>query len=377
MSDTFFSLVAASGEQSTLNLQGEWTVNNITTIEHQLNALNKSLPTRLAINSHNIEHLDTVGIWLLLRWKKACEQKNIQIDLNGFPDKYKGMVERVQNAYTKEMPPVPALAGPVKRAIIHLGKACVEVIQQNVALITFLGLTLNTFFSTALKPKQWKVAELTRHIEETGINAMPIVSLGAFLISVVLAYQGAFQLQKFGADIYTVDLISISILREMGVLLTAILVAGRSGSAFAAELGMMQVNEEIDALRTLGLSPFNVLVLPRMMGLMISLPLLAFLADIMGLLGGIVMTYMLMDITFVQFVTRLQEAVEFSTYWVGIVKAPFFAIIISLVGCIRGMQATGSAEKVGQLTTRAVVESIFLVVLMDAVFSILFTKWGV
>ena len=376
MSFTFLTLTTAN-QENTLSLQGDWTVDNVTEIERQLAALNRKLPNKLTVQPDKITQFDTVGIWLLLRWAKACEKNKILVDLNDFPSEYRGMVERVQSAFAKESPPKPAPNGPVKQMITHLGEACVGIVRQNMQLIAFLGLTLVTFFSTVLRPKQWKIAELTRHIEETGINAIPIVSVGAFLISVVLAYQGAFQLQKFGADIYTVDLISIAILREMGVLLTAILVAGRSGSAFAAELGMMQVNEEIDALRTLGLSPFRVLVLPRMMALVIALPLLAFLADMMGLLGGAAMVYFLMDISWIQFVTRLQEAIVFSTFWVGIVKAPFFAIIIALVGCIRGMQATGSAEKVGQLTTKAVVESIFLVVLMDAVFSILFTKWDV
>jgi len=376
MSFTYLSLTTENRENF-LNLQGDWIVDNVVEIERELAAINRKLPATINVVSNKITQFDTVGIWLLLRFAKSCEEKKMQVHLNDFSDEYRSMVERVQTAFNKALPAKPAPVGTIKRTIIHLGKSVVGIIQQNIQLIAFLGLTLITFISTILRPKQWKIAELARHIEETGVNAIFIVSLGAFLISVVLAYQGAYQLQKFGADIYTVDLISIAILREMGVLLTAILVAGRSGSAFAAELGMMQVNEEIDALRTLGLSPFNVLVLPRMLALIITLPLLAFLADMMGLLGGAIMTYYLMDITWVQFITRLQEAIVFSTYWVGIVKAPFFAIIISLVGCMRGMQARGSAERVGQLTTRAVVESIFLVILADALFSILFTKWNV
>jgi phospholipid/cholesterol/gamma-HCH transport system permease protein len=202
---------------------------------------------------------------------------------------------------------------------------------------------------------------------------LPIVGLLSFLIGVVMAYQGADQLRRFGAEIYTVNLLGVSILRELGVLLSAIIIAGRSGSAFTAQIGTMQVNEEIDALRTLGLDPIEVLVLPRFFGLTITLPLIVFYADFMGLLGGALMSWAVLGINFPAFLSQLHSAVGMWTLWVGVIKAPFFAAIIALVGCYEGLNVTRSAESVGRLTTQAVVESIFFVIVMDAAFSIVFS----
>jgi phospholipid/cholesterol/gamma-HCH transport system permease protein len=215
------------------------------------------------------------------------------------------------------------------------------------------------------------------HIEQTGLNALPILGLLTFLIGVVLSFQGADQLRRFGADVFVVNLLGISILREIGVLMTAIIVAGRSGSAFTAQIGTMKVNQEVDALRTLGLDPLELLVVPRVLALMITLPLLAFFADVMGLFGGAMMTYTTQGITFAQFIKQLNSAIGLSTFVVGIVKAPVFALVIAMVGCYEGLKVSGSAESVGRLTTRSVVEGIFLVIVMDAAFSILFSLIGV
>jgi phospholipid/cholesterol/gamma-HCH transport system permease protein len=210
-------------------------------------------------------------------------------------------------------------------------------------------------------------------MEQTGLNAMPIVGLLSFLIGVVMAYQGADQLRRFGAEIYTVNLLGVAILRELGVLLSAIIIAGRSGSAFTAQIGTMQVNQEIDALRTMGLEPVEVLVMPRVFGLVLTLPLLVFYADAMGLLGGCLMTWATLGISIPGFLNQLRGAIGAWTLWVGVIKAPFFALIISMVGCYEGFNVTGSAESVGRLTTQSVVEAIFVVIVADAAFSILFS----
>jgi phospholipid/cholesterol/gamma-HCH transport system permease protein len=215
------------------------------------------------------------------------------------------------------------------------------------------------------------------HMQKTGLDALPIVGLLSFLIGVVMAYQGADQLQRFGAEIFTVNLVGIAVLRELGILLTAIIVAGRSGSAFTAQIGTMKVNEEVDALRTIGLDPMEVLVLPRILALVLVLPLLTFYADIMGLMGGALMAALTLDITVVQFIERLRVAVTVDTFFVGLVKAPVFAFIIAMVGCFEGLQVTSSAESVGTRTTRSVVEAIFLVIVLDALFSIFFSYIGV
>jgi len=210
-------------------------------------------------------------------------------------------------------------------------------------------------------------------MERTGFDAMPIVGLLSFLIGVVIAFQGADQLRQFGAEVFVVNLLGISILREMGVLLTAIIVAGRSGSAFTAEIGTMKVNEEVDAISTIGLDPVEVLVLPRLFALVVTLPLLAFFADMMGLAGGALMSFATLDINLAQFLRQLQSAVAVHHFWVGIVKAPVFAFVIAMVGCYQGLNVARSADSVGRLTTRSVVEAIFLVILLDALFSVLFS----
>jgi phospholipid/cholesterol/gamma-HCH transport system permease protein len=214
-------------------------------------------------------------------------------------------------------------------------------------------------------------------MERTGVSALPIVGLLSFLIGVVITYQGADQLRRFGAEIFTVNLLGIGILRELGVLLTAIIVAGRSGSAFTAEIGAMEVNEEIDAMRTLGLDPVEVLVLPRLLGLVFTLPLLTAYADFMALVGGSLMSWSSLGIPPPVFVRQLQQAIGEWTFWVGILKAPFFAATIALVGCHAGLQVSRSAESVGRLTTLSVVRSIFLVIIIDAAFSILYSRLGI
>ncbi len=219
--------------------------------------------------------------------------------------------------------------------------------------------------------------ETIRQIDQTGVKAIPIVCLISFLMGLVMAYQGATQLEKFGATIFVVDLVTISVLREMGVLLAAIMVAGRSGSAFAASLGVMQLNEETDALRVMGLNPNQVLVLPRMLGLLIALPLLTVFADVAGLAGGLLLSTTVLDIGATQFIERAISSADVSTFMVGFVKAPVFALLIAAVATLRGMQVRSSAEQLGRLTTVAVVQAIFLIVLADGVFTVIFARYGI
>jgi phospholipid/cholesterol/gamma-HCH transport system permease protein len=218
---------------------------------------------------------------------------------------------------------------------------------------------------------------MIHQVEKTGISALPIVGLLSFLIGIVLAYQGADQLKRFGAEIFTINLLGVGVLREIGGLITAIIVAGRSGSAFTAQIGTMRVNEEIDAMQTIGLNTVDVLVLPRIIGLVIALPILTFFADIMGLIGGAVMCYFQIGLTIPVFLRQLDDAVNVNTLMVGLIKAPVFAFVISLVGCYEGFQVERNAASVGLLTTRAVVESVFLVIVLDAAFSIMFSVLGI
>jgi phospholipid/cholesterol/gamma-HCH transport system permease protein len=226
-------------------------------------------------------------------------------------------------------------------------------------------------------PRHFRLPSIIRHIDQTGFRALPIVGLLAVMISMVVAYQGAVQLKKFGADIYTVDLTVISLLREMGALITAIMVAGRSGSAFAAEIGVMKLREEVNALRTMGLDPIEVLVLPRVIALVVALPLLTFLADVIGLAGGGIMSLSLLNISFHQYLIRVESVATLSTFFVGMIKAPVFAFVIAVIGCYQGLNVSGSAESIGRKTTFSVVQAIFIVIMVDAIFSVIFSKVGI
>jgi phospholipid/cholesterol/gamma-HCH transport system permease protein len=221
------------------------------------------------------------------------------------------------------------------------------------------------------------VGETLRQIYETGVRAIPIVMVITFLMGVVLAYQASGQLEKFGVTIFVVDLVSASVLREMGVLLAAVMVAGRSGSAFAASIGTMKLNEEIDALRVMGLNPNQILIVPRVAGLVFAMPFLTMFANVAGLAGGTFICIMVLDISLVQFYERVASSVVMMDLWVGLIKAPFFALLIAATGTLRGMQVRGSAEELGRLTTQAVVQSIFLIIIADAFFTILFSRLGI
>ena len=264
----------------------------------------------------------------------------------------------------------PEIAEPVEA----LGRHVVRRLRDTRSGLEFLGRVVITLGRAFTSGKSLRLTSIARHIYDTGITAMPIVSLIAFLISVIIAYMSAQQLQRFGAEVFVIDLVTIGVLRELGVLLTAIIVAGRSGSAFAAEIGAMQLNEEVDALDATGVDPYEVLVVPRVLGLVIALPLLTMIADVVGLTGGALLCRFLLDIPITQYLGRVDEAISATTFWVGIIKAPVFAILIALAGAYRGMQVRGSSRELGRLTTVAVVQSIFLVILADALFAVLFME---
>ena len=244
--------------------------------------------------------------------------------------------------------------------------------QSVLLALHFLGQTTITWLRACTSWRRLRPTSIARHLYETGLTAIPIVSLIAFLITVIIAYIAAQYMREYGAEIYVVDLITISVLRELAVLLTAIIVAGRSGSAFAAEIGAMKLNEEVDALHAIGVDPHEVLVLPRVIGLVIALPLLTVVADLVGLTGGALLCHWLLDMPLVLFMERAQDSIASTTFWVGIIKAPVFALLIALTGTYRGLQVRDSSRELGRLTTTAVVQSIFLVLLADALFAVAF-----
>lgn len=363
-----YSQTAGNG---VLHLSGRWDIASLPAIGREESALSLKGNATM-IDASKVEELDTAGAWQMERLRVRVGAERIH-GLSPDREAMLALVARTQS----EPPPHQRAPNALAAIFIRVGKGAVTAWKETLALLRFIGETSATLVRCLLNPRRIRFDSIVRHVDETGIDAIPIVSLIAFLISVVLAYQGAEQLRRFGAEIFTINMVAVSVLREMGVLLTAIMIAGRSGSAFTAEIGVMKVNEEVDAMRVIGLNPFEVLVLPRLLALMLTLPVLTFIANLMGALGGGIICYTLLDIPPVQYLEQFRNSVKMTDFWVGMIKAPVFGFLIAVVGCMRGMEVSGSAESVGRLTTVSVVHSIFLVLLADALFSILFTKLGI
>ena len=370
MADAGWIEAAGEGEALVLRAGGSWLIGDAAALDAKLVALRLPPAPRVELDLGAIETLDTAGAWLLLRLERSLAARGSAVTIANLAPELGPLLRQVEKAPSSATPPLPRAILTDGLAVI--GEGTVECLRIAAAYLGFLGLVVVRIGRTLAHPGRLRLIALVAHMQRVGIAALPIVGLLSFLVGIVTAYQGADQLRRFGAEIYTVDLLGIGFLREMGALLTAIIVAGRSGSAFTAEIGAMKVNEEVDALETLGLDPIELLVIPRLFALMLMLPLLAFFADAMGL-GGALMSWLVLDIALPAFLQELHGAVSSWTLWLGIIKAPFFAAAIALVGCNEGLSAESSAESVGRHTTRSVVHSIFLVIVIDAAFSVLFS----
>jgi phospholipid/cholesterol/gamma-HCH transport system permease protein len=357
---------------------GEWNVAQSPRLDGLLRDLHPEGAREAEVDGNGIRELDSAGAWLLLRTRRELEQSGVPVRKFVLPEQYLPLVHTMEaDLVAGPVRPVPPPRG-FGQFLFELGRGTMHALGQGYAMLGFLGRVTVEATEAVLAPqRELPVPAFVRQIEETGLTALPIVGLLAFLIGVVLAYQGADQLRRFGAEIFTVDLLGVGFLRELGGLVTAIIVAGRSGSAFTAYIGTMRVNEEIDAMETMGLNVAEILVLPRILGLVIALPLLTFYADMVGLIGGMVMCYFDLHITVPVFLRELQAAITFKTLLVGLIKAPVFAFLIGLVGCFEGLRVERNAESVGRLTTRSVVESIFLIITFDAGFSVFFSILGI
>lgn len=354
---------------------GDWTIQTAEEIRKAIGRIVAGSERRIAVDLSGLGVVDTVGALLVRRLRDQLSQPGRNVDLAGLQERHAALLERVMLA--GEIEPLEAeRRRPFLEWVERVGRASYDAYGEAVDLLDFLGVTAVSLYRSIVRPTRIRFVSVFSHIERVGCNALPIVGLLSFLIGIVVAYQGIFQLRRFGAEIFTINLLGISVLREMGILLAAIIIAGRSGSAFAAQIGTMQVNQEIDAMRTLGLDPVELLVLPRLIALLIAMPLLAVYADVMGLLGGGVMVILALDMSLSQFLEHLQSAVPLANFWIGLVKAPVFGGAIALTGCREGLKVSGNAESVGHHTTRAVVISIFLVIVADAVLSILFSPFG-
>jgi phospholipid/cholesterol/gamma-HCH transport system permease protein len=366
---------AVSANVATWSFGGAWTIEHATRLAREIGEAAPSKAGAALFDLRDLSHLDTSGAWLIARLGRALEAAGTKVETRAGDPDLAALLQRV--AETRDVLPAPPRRRNLGDKIAELGAGVENMVAESRDLIAFLGALVLALGRLTLTPWKLRWNAIFSHLEQTGLNALPIVGLINLLVGVVLAFQGADQLARFGAQTFTINMLGISVLREMAVLLTAIVVAGRSGSAFTAQIGTMQVNEEVDALRTIGLDPMDVLVVPRVLALVISLPLLTFFADMMGLLGGGLMCVVLLDITFQQYLSLLNQAITINHFWVGMAKAPVFAILIALVGCFEGLRVSGSAESVGRLTTRSVVEAIFLVIIVDAMFSIMFSYLGI
>jgi len=358
-----------------LDATGDWTVETAAGLRSRIRALTLDGKGDVVLDLTGLDRLDSTGAWLVLDIRRRADAAQVALRTEGASGPHGALLERIA-ALGDCAPAAEPEYHPLIALVERTGRAAHSALLEATDLLYFLGVTTVAGLRSALQPRRIRIVSVLSHIEHTGLDALPIVGLLSFLIGVVVSYQGSDQLARFGAEIFTINLLGVSILREMGILLAAIVVAGRSGSAFAAQIGTMQVNQEVDAMNTLGLDPVEMLVLPRVIALVIAMPLLAVYSDLMGLIGGLLMAIVTLDVSLVQFVERLHDAVGPSTYWVGILKAPVFGLLIALVGCREGLKVTGSAESVGLHTTRAVVISIFLVIVADAVFSITFSVLG-
>jgi len=356
-----------------LSLVGDWTITHVGDLEKSLAELTFDGISSVELDLSDISALDLSGAWLIHDLRARCSAACSVGIVPAEPP----MLRLV--AHTLQRGASIAASSPVSRYSIveRLGRGAIDRLGGWLDGLAFLGVTVVRFLSALKDPRVWRPISIARHVYDTGLTAIPIVALIAFLIAVIIAYMGAQQLQQFGADIFVVDLVTVGVLRELGVLLTAIIVAGRSGSAFAAEIGAMKLNQEIDALKATGVEPIEVLVLPRWIGLVIALPLLTVIADAVGVAGGALLCHLLLDMPLIQYFQRVDESIAAWTFWVGIIKAPVFAILIASAGTYRGMQVRGSSRELGRLTTVAVVQAIFMVILADALFAVLFMEIGI
>lgn len=352
---------------------GRWTVQAATRIERAFAGI--SLPgdvRRISIDMSGLEDLDTAGAWLLSRTSAMWRERGLDVAFDHLSEKFRVLLEEVGGH---------EIAGEVEepedgRAVALLadtGRSVAESGEDLMRVMGILGAAVAALTRVVLRPSRLRFTSIVFHLEHVGLRAVGIISLMSFLIGAIIAQQGAFQLAKFGADIFVVDLVGILVLRELGVLLTAIMFAGRSGSAFTAELGAMKMREEIDAMRIIGLDPVETLILPRLIALIIALPILTFISDIMCLVGAGVLLQWYMDMQPEIYIQRLRESVSDHTFLVGLSKAPFMALVVGLIACVEGMKVKGSAESLGLRTTASVVKSIFIVIVLDGIFAIFYS----
>ncbi|WP_133480088.1 ABC transporter permease [Cognatilysobacter segetis] len=351
-------------DAGTARLSGQWTLENAVPIGDLL----ATAPCGLtAVDATGVARIDSLGVLQLLRWTRRC---GVDFTAFEFRDEHRALVAAIEDVADDR--PKRRREFGVAAALARLGFAVKDNWKEFLALVAFLGEVLAKLLRTVKEPARFRPIALVHHMEQVGLDATPLVAVLSFLVGAVIAFLGANVLRDFGAEIYVVELVDVAFLREFAVLLTSIILAGRTASAFTAQIGAMKSREEVDAIRTLGMDPIDLLVIPRLLALLTMLPLLTFVAMIAGLLGGLTVGAYGLDIPPQQYLARMHDTIEIRHLWVGLSKAPFFAMVIALVGCLEGLQVEGTAQSVGERTTSSVVQAISLVIVLDAIAALWF-----
>ena len=359
--------VEEKGGRSLLRFTGSLTLARLGDLSERLDTIDQDRPL---VDLGGVERMDTIGAWLIHRLARDRDA-----EVRGASEEQANLLQQVSKS-DKPVKMRPDRTPPLYRVLGQVGESTLVAFRTLAGLLGFFGALLISTWNVVTHPRRFRLNAVATQFEVVGVNALGIIGLMSFLVGIVIAQQGAVQLRQFGAEVFTINLIGRMSVKELGLLMTAIMVAGRSGSAFAAQLGTMKINEEIDAMRTIGVSPIEALVLPRMIAAVLMMPLLAFFSMVLAIIGGGIFVWIDLDIPPGTFVQRLREVVPITDLWVGLVKAPVFGFIIALAGCYQGMLVAGDAEQVGLKTTAAVVQSIFLVIVLDSVFAVFFSEVG-
>jgi phospholipid/cholesterol/gamma-HCH transport system permease protein len=366
-----------SGDLLELRPSGSWTAANVTTLETLSDTVTAQLDRSetIRVDLTEVRELDTLGAWMLEKMSRRATSAGHRADMVGVADNYTGLIEEIRQV-NRHNPAPPRARNPIVNKVNEIGRSAVGATEDVTVFMQMLGSLFVALFGVLRRPRSLRLTSLVYQFYKVGWQAIPIIVLITFLIGAIIAQQGIFHFRKFGADSYVVDMVGILVLRELGVLIVAIMVAGRSGSAYTAELGSMKMREEIDALSTMGLDPVEVLILPRIIALVCALPILSFIGSMAALYGGGLVAQFYGGMGPAIFIARLRDAISVTSFQVGIIKAPFMALAIGIVACSEGLRVKGSAESLGRQTTTSVVKSIFLVIVLDGLFAVFFASIG-
>jgi phospholipid/cholesterol/gamma-HCH transport system permease protein len=367
-------IIFQNNTQPLLILQGRWTLKNLAAIEQAFDALQPRLPKTgaMLLDCNHIETIDTAAMLFFIGMRRTL-RSSLKITTTGVSPAFLKLF-KVMLPYYCDTEMASRWTQPASGMLYRIGKKAEDGARDFLLFLDFIGRSAVAFGKTMLHPGMFRINELAVNLQNIGVLALPIIALSALLIGIVIAFQSAVQLKTYGANIFIVDMVGISIPRELSPLITAIVVAGRSASAFTAQIGAMRVTEELDAMKTLGFDPYRFIILPRILATIIALPLLIFFSDVVGIYAGMIVSNLQLGISNVQFLERLEEAVSVRHYLIGLLKGPFFALAIASIGCFRGLQVSKNTQSIGRYTTVSVVNSIFTVISIDAIFSVILTE---